>query len=123
LTNKISSADEAMDALMKFKSKGASVRVDFTLQFVSLSFEGYLGELDESALEVFVAPHFEQTPSSLRLAALQLARFDGDFREDESSMFLSLMITRPAMDQLNDFYRFHIRADWRADGSKAPRVQ
>lgn len=108
---------QANEALMKLKSKGAILRVDFAVMYASFSFEGYITDLDDSTLTID-APQFRQRPASLTLSALQISTFDGDFREDEFGMFLSLMITRPIGPTSEDLYRFHVVGEWSPDGVK-----
>lgn len=106
----------ANEALMKLKSKGALLRVDFAVTFASFSFEGYIADLDDSTV-VIEAPHLgQESPPTFTLSALQISTFDGDFREDESGMFLTLMVTRPIAHSSEDLFRFHIVGDWSPKG-------
>jgi hypothetical protein len=121
LTNKISSAVEANEALMKLKSKGATLCVDFVVIYASFSFEGYITDLDDSTLTID-APQFQQRPASLTLSALQISIFDGDFREDEFGMFLNLMITRPIGPTSDELYCFHVVGEWSPEGVKGSHI-
>jgi hypothetical protein len=112
---------EANEALMKLKSKGATLCVEFAVVYASFSFEGYITDLDDSTLTID-APQFQQRPASLTLSALQISTFDGDFREDEFGMFLSLMITRPIGPTSDELYRFHVVGEWSPEGAKSSHI-
>jgi hypothetical protein len=89
--------------------------------FATFSFEGYITDFDGSTLTV-EAPHVGQNnPPTLTLSAFEISTFDGDFREDESGMFLTLMITRPIGPSSEDLYRFHLVGEWSPTGMKARR--
>ena len=101
---------------MKLKSKGASLRIDFTMTLASFSFEGYISDFDGSTL-VVEAPRFgKENPPTFSLSALQISSFDGDFREDEFGMYLTLMITRPVLSDPREIFRFYLTGDWNPKG-------
>lgn len=122
MTNKISSAEQAKEALIKLKSKGALLSVDFTMLFTSFSFEGYITDFDGSTLMLAASSLGKENPPTLTLAAWEISNFDGDFREDESEMFLRLMVTRPIGNGSGDFFRFHLRGYWSRKGTKARHI-
>jgi len=112
LTNKISSAVEAIAALMKLRSRDASVHVDFAAMYLGFSFDGHISDLDDGTLTVTAVLESGDAPVSFTMAGLQASRFDGDFREDETGIFLLLDITRPRIDPSSDAIRIHIRGSW-----------
>jgi hypothetical protein len=101
---------------MKLQSRGALLRVDFSVSFASFSFEGYISEVDDSAL--VIEGRGDRNSPSLTLSGLLVSAFDGDFREDDPAsesgeLYLSLAITRPVAPNFsNDVFIFHISGGW-----------
>jgi hypothetical protein len=113
---------QAIEALMKLKSKGVLFRVEATAPLLHFDFEGYITELDDTIL-LMTAPQLgQETGFTLTLSGLQVWRFDGDFREDDSSMFLALDIARPTEHASIDMYRVHVVGSWNPDDIKPSHV-
>ena len=101
---------QAKEALIKLRSRGAAVRVEFAVLFATFSFEGYItDDFNGDSVLTLAAPKFgKETPPTLVLAGFEMSNFDGDFREDEDGVFLVLDITRPIGDGSANIYRFHL---------------
>ena len=112
MTNIISSTDEAREALMKLHGKsGALLSVEFSTDLIGFSLDGHIKSFDGEVLCI-VARVFGLLPDGYKLPEITISglrawAFNGDFREDESGLFLSLFVTR-AFDNC----RVHIRAEW-----------
>jgi hypothetical protein len=112
LTKAISSAEEARLALMKLKSKsGALLLMEFFAGMVSFSLEGHIVDFDGETLQVksrgFGTVPIGYALPEIILSGFSISHFEGDFREDETDLFLSLWITRPF-----DECRIHICGQW-----------
>jgi hypothetical protein len=103
---------------MKLKSKdGALVTVEFFTDFVSFSLDGYIRDFDGDNLQI-AARAFGQIPigyavPEITIAAFNVFTFEGDFRDDDQDLFLSLWMTRPF-----DGCRIHICGEW----PETPRI-
>jgi hypothetical protein len=110
MTNNISSADEAMLALMKVKAKSIPVRVNIAFPSAAFSFEGLVTAVDPSGLQIWgVGPR----PALFRIAPLSAFSFFGEFDEGTFIISLVLAITRhglPIEDQQSA--HFHLYAEW-----------
>jgi hypothetical protein len=108
MANKISSAEQARDAVMRLVSKeGSRVLVEVSAMYLSFSVEGRISEFDGNILRV-TGEGLGCVPPEISIAGLLVCAFDGDFREDDSEIFLVLTITR-RFDEL----KIHIQATWR----------
>jgi hypothetical protein len=126
LTNKISSADLAIEALMKLRSKSVPVRVAFACPYTEFSFEGYIEEVGGFALKVRGKPNDaveerEQRLPELVISFLRESSFDGDLEEDDFRLRLRLLITRPISVGGVDLYRFFIEGKWQLNPPKHSR--
>lgn len=118
MTNKISSAEQAIEALIKLKTRDASVRVEFGAWCVNFSLDGHIADVDSDILEVRAQLESGGAPVCFTLSGLRVSRFEGDFREDETGMFLWLDITRPQIDRPDDAIRVHITGSWSTEPPK-----
>lgn len=82
--------------------------VEVSATHLGFSIEGRIVEFDGNILRV-AGEGLGYVPPEISIAGLGICAFDGDFREDDSEIFLVLTITR-RFDEL----RIHIQATWRA---------
>jgi len=107
---------------MKLWSKpNATVHVDFSSTFLNFSFDGIPGGFDGLTLTAAALLRSADPPVSFTLG-LTLCTFEGTFREDEAEMFLTLMISRPRLDQPDADSRIRITGRWNAEAPKPQRV-
>ena len=107
---------------MKLWSKpNAAVHVDFSSTFVNFSFDGVPNGFDGLVLTALALLRSADPPVSFALG-LSLCAFEGRFRENETEMFLLLMITRPGIDQPDDAIHITITGRWNAEAPKPSRV-
>jgi hypothetical protein len=110
MTNKISSADEAIPVLMKLKAKSLSVRVNLSMSNVGLSFEGVVTNVDPSGLMIVgVDPKIGRAPL-LRLAPLSTFAFLGEWDETDLGISLNLMVMRADLLDRAEAARIHLTA-------------
>lgn len=122
MTNRISSAEQAIEALMKLKSRSVPVRVRFSWLYASFSFEGYVTELDNLTLRIEGTGVGGVAAPELVLGTLAASSFAGETGEDDSGAFVRLLITRPASsDKEIDLYRFLIEGEWQPEALQRPR--
>jgi hypothetical protein len=113
MTNKISSADEAISALTRLQSRSIPVRVNFSFPNGGVSFGGRVVRIDESLLLItgfgrereFDAPH-------LTLGPLKNFAFLGEIIEGHSVLALTLAIMRRGQENNVEAFRIHITAEW-----------
>jgi hypothetical protein len=113
MTNKISSAEEAISALTKLQSRSVPVRVNFGFPNGGVSFGGKVARIDESRLLVtglgrerdFDAPY-------LTLGPLKNFTFSGEMIEGHSFLTLTLAIMRRGQEDNIEAFRIHISAEW-----------
>jgi hypothetical protein len=94
--NKISSAEQAMDALMKAKSKSFPVYVEFYCFGVNLSLEGQIHEISESTFRITGKEFTEQ----FMFADLSSCLVEGEIEDTWERFYLELSITRRISDKV-----------------------
>jgi hypothetical protein len=97
----ISSAEQAMDALLKAREMSARVRAEYAALSTSFSLEGRV--LDATLLDVEI----EGTDANLRLSPLDECRFSGELTGNG----LELLITLRGAD-IGERWRCKIEGSW-----------
>jgi hypothetical protein len=113
MTNKISSAVDAIPALMVLKAKSVPVRVNVSFPNTALSFEGKVIGIDETSLQISGVTHGRDFSAPLfRISPLSKFAFRGEWRLGEHAVSLALLIGRvETMDDPHAF-KIHISAEW-----------
>ena len=124
--NKISSAEQAISALMKLKARSIPIRVNLSFPHTVFSFTGLITSIDKEGLEIvypqqselkwdFAAPRFH-------IAPLSKFGFGGQLDEGESAISLTLSIVR--LDQPDDPrpVRIHLHSEWPPPSEHSKKV-
>ena len=112
MTNVISSAVEAISALIKLQSKSALVRVEFAVFFVSFSFEGYISQVDSMTLSIEGIEDAARFAPRLIVMMFGVSTFLGEIEQDDAHLRVSLSVTRPAEVGKPELQRLTIVGEW-----------
>jgi hypothetical protein len=108
MTNMISSAEQARDALLKAREMSARVGVDFTTASASFSLEGRVFDATLMSVELE-----GDDKSTLRLSPMIECVFEGGTRMVGGAVLLELVITFRGAD-LGNLWRCVIESEWKA---------
>lgn len=109
MTKRISSAEDAISALKKFKSRSAVIRVGFSFANGGLGFEGRVLAIDDSILQITGAAKTRDfTAPLLTLGPLEKFTFSGELIEKDSAFSLLLLIKRQASEEIH----VHLSGEW-----------
>ena len=119
MTNRISSAEQATDALMRVRSKSARVHVRFACQRASFTFSGFIGQVGKASLEILGHSTIDDNAEELLEApklvlSLLGAIFLGEISESNDRLSLDLAISRKGgVERDGVLYRADIISEWK----------
>jgi hypothetical protein len=113
VNRKISSAADAISALVKLKARSVPVRVNVSFPCTGLAFEGLLSAVDESRIELW-GIGAEHNPSAgwFRIAPLSFFDFMGQLDEGENAISFHLTAFKKGTFENLDLPRITLNAEW-----------